>query len=124
MDIAMLIIIALGAFAFGVVMGWITYRTLRRKEGGTGLSDIATVGGAVAGAWVTSLFPAESLAFGTYCIGLALGFFLYLRTALKLSKEVGDTEKVLDWLGTARGTQTDRSAGSSSGSGLPPTAGN
>jgi hypothetical protein len=123
MDVVMLIIVAVGALAFGIVMGWITYRTLRRKEGGTGLSDIATVGGAVAGAWVTSLFPAGSLAFGAYCIGLALGFFLYLRTALKLSKEVGETEKILDWLGTARETQTERSAGSSSSSGLPPTAG-
>jgi O-antigen/teichoic acid export membrane protein len=124
MNIVILIIVAVGAFAFGVVMGWITYRTLRRKEGGTGLSDIATVGGAVAGAWVTSLFPAESLAFGAYCIGLAVGFFTYLRTALKLSKEVGETEKVLDWLGTTREVKPDSEASTPSGSGLPPTAGN
>lgn len=121
MQIAMIIVLAVGAFAFGVVMGWITYRTLRRKEGGTGLSDIATVGGAVAGAWVTSLFPAESLAFGAYCIGLAVGFFAYLRTALRLAEQVGETDSVLDWLGRAGNNNSDTPPQTSTG--LPPTAG-
>jgi hypothetical protein len=31
-----------GAVCFGLVVGWITYRTLRRREGVAALSDIAT----------------------------------------------------------------------------------
>jgi len=66
----------IGALCFGLVVGWITYRTLRRKEGATALSDIASVIGAVGGAAVTTLFTTESL-FGMYSIGLAIGFFGY-----------------------------------------------
>ena len=69
-----------GAFCFGLVVGWITYRTLRRTKT-NGLSDIATVIGAVGGAAVLSLFPAETNAFGAYSIGLAIGFFAYLAVA-------------------------------------------
>jgi hypothetical protein len=29
-----------GAICFGAVVGWVTYRTLRRKEGAVLLSDI------------------------------------------------------------------------------------
>jgi hypothetical protein len=67
----------IGAFCFGLVVGWVTYSTLRRAQRG-GLSDIATVIGAVAGAAVTGLFPTSTGSFGAYCIGLALGFFGYL----------------------------------------------
>lgn len=70
----------LGALSFGLVVGWITYRTLRRTKP-TGLSDIATVIGAVGGVAVISLFPKEDGAFSSYCIGLAIGFFGYLITA-------------------------------------------
>jgi hypothetical protein len=33
----------LGAICFGLVIGWITYRTLRRAAGAVGLTDLATV---------------------------------------------------------------------------------
>jgi len=69
-----------GALCFGLVVGWITYRTMRRTET-SGLSDIATVIGAVGGAAVLSLFPAQTDAFGVYSIGLAIGFFAYLIVA-------------------------------------------
>jgi uncharacterized membrane protein YeaQ/YmgE (transglycosylase-associated protein family) len=64
-----------GAVAFGLVIGWITYRTLRRNKEGAGISDIAAVVGAVGGATVTGLF--ESAVFWAYAIGLAIGFFGY-----------------------------------------------
>jgi len=73
---------ACGALCFGFVIGWITYRTLRRREGAAALSDIATVLGAVGGAAVTKLFSGD--AFGYYSIGLLCGFFLYLVIALWL----------------------------------------
>ena len=80
----MLAILATGAFWFGVVIGFITYRTLRHKKD-SGISDIAAVIGAVGGAAIVALFPADSSRFDSYAIGLAVGFFLYLGIALLLS---------------------------------------
>ena len=79
-----------GALFFGVVVGWVTYGSLRRGNR-SGLTDITTVIGAVGGAAVTKLFPTESGAFGAYCIGLAIGFFTYLKAATKPNAP--------DWLG-------------------------
>jgi uncharacterized membrane protein YeaQ/YmgE (transglycosylase-associated protein family) len=79
-----------GAACFGLVVGWIVYRTLRRTDT-TGLSDIATVIGAVAGAAVTGIFDSEDL-FGYYAVGLAVGFFGYLLTAITVFKDI-------TWLG-------------------------
>jgi hypothetical protein len=66
-----------GSVLFGVVVGWVTYRTLVRRAGAVALSDIATVIGAVGGGAVVSLFDNKHL-FGLYAIGLAIGFFAYL----------------------------------------------
>jgi len=87
-----------GAALFGVVTGWVTYRTLRRTKP-NGLSDIATVLGAVGGATVTGLFPKESEAFGWYGIGLAVGFFLYLIIAAVAGRR--DNLPLNEWLGEA-----------------------
>ena len=83
-----------GAACFGVVVGWVTYRTLRRRGGGAELGDIASVIGAVGGAAVTTLFSSGKV-FGLYCIGLAIGFFGYLVTALILEGR----RSVADWMG-------------------------
>ncbi|MGB2678400.1 MAG: hypothetical protein WAN12_15045 [Candidatus Acidiferrum sp.] len=80
-----------GAFCFGIVVGWVTYRTLRRTPT-NGLSDIATVIGAIGGATVTALFTHESGDFGMYCIGLLIGFFGYLIVATKKDSP--------DWMGS------------------------
>jgi uncharacterized membrane protein YeaQ/YmgE (transglycosylase-associated protein family) len=76
-----MLLTGIGALCFGLVVGWISYRTLRRKEGAAALSDIATVIGAIGGAAVTTLFKSEVL-FGLYCIGLAVGFFAYFVVGL------------------------------------------
>ena len=73
-------LLLVGALCFGIVIGWVTYRALRFATN-KGLSDIATVIGAVGGAAVTALFPKETGSFGAYCIGLFIGFFAYLRSA-------------------------------------------
>ena len=83
-----------GAFAFGLVIGWVTYRTLRRREGSSALSDIATVIGAVGGAAVLALFKTTEL-FAAYSIGLAVGFFFYFITSLFVS----DPAAVKKWMG-------------------------
>ena len=69
--------VEIGAFCFGLVIGWVTYRTLRRSGETVALSNIATVIGAVGGGAVTGLFKSELL-FAWYSIGLTVGFFLYL----------------------------------------------
>jgi hypothetical protein len=81
---------AAGAFCFGLVIGWVTYRTLRRTGETVPVSSIASVVGAVGGAAVTGLFHGHL--FGWYCIGLAIGFFGYLGLAATRLKDV-------PWLG-------------------------
>ncbi|GAA3103022.1 hypothetical protein GCM10010520_55170 [Rhizobium viscosum] len=67
---------AIGAICFGIVVGWVTYRTIRRQKQAVNLSDIAAVLGAIGGGAVTALFSGDMFSF--YSIGLLLGFFGYL----------------------------------------------
>jgi NhaP-type Na+/H+ or K+/H+ antiporter len=105
-----IVLTLLGAFAFGIVVGWVTYRTLRRATV-SGLSDIATVIAAIGGAAVTALFDKASGAFGVYCVGLAIGFFAYLRTATQAGAP--------DWLGPAPGIGGQAAGGGVTGGGPP-----
>ncbi|MBO3752682.1 hypothetical protein J5X84_42095 [Streptosporangiaceae bacterium NEAU-GS5] len=89
----------IGAAAFGVVVGWITYRTLRRREDPAQLSDLAAVIGAVSGGAVTAIPFEDPDVFAAYSIGLAVGFFGYLFTSLLL---VRDKQKADEWLGEPR----------------------
>jgi uncharacterized membrane protein YeaQ/YmgE (transglycosylase-associated protein family) len=67
----------IGALLFGVIVGWISYRTLRRQGETVALSNIASVIAAIGGAAVTGLFNTPEI-FSWYCIGLFAGFFGYL----------------------------------------------
>jgi hypothetical protein len=66
-----------GAFAFGTVIGWVTYFTMRYSKEHA-MSDIAVAVGAVGGAAVLKLFSAGSALFPAYSLGLATGFFVYV----------------------------------------------
>lgn len=66
-----------GALAFGAVIGWVTYFTMRYSKQHA-MSDVAVVLGAVGGAAVLKLFSAESGLFALYSLGLAGGFFVYV----------------------------------------------
>ena len=91
---AVVTIFNVGAVCFGVVVGWVTHRTLRRKQAGAAISDIAAVVGAVGGGAVLGIFK-SGYSFGWYAIGLAGGFFLYFIIAL-----LGhDNERVDDLMG-------------------------
>ncbi|MBI3699108.1 MAG: hypothetical protein HY242_01505 [Afipia sp.] len=82
----------IGALCFGIIIGWITYRTLRRQGETVALSNIASVIAAIGGGAVTALFNSPAL-FGWYCIGLFFGFFGYLtlgNTWLKGTGWLGD----------------------------------
>jgi hypothetical protein len=76
---------SLGPGAFGLVVGWVCYRTLRRKTDGVALGDIAGVIGAIGGATVVALF--KNGAFNAYCVGLAIGFFAYLIVGMIIDKQ-------------------------------------
>jgi len=81
-----------GPLLFGVVIGWITYRTLRRTNETVAISNIASVIAAVGGGDVTTLFK-DANAFAWYSIGLEVGFFLYLILGATVLKDT-------PWLGT------------------------
>jgi hypothetical protein len=66
-----------GPFWFGVVIGFVTYRTLKHKKD-AGISDIASVIGAAGGAAIVGLFPVAGGRFDQYAIGFAIGFFAFL----------------------------------------------
>jgi hypothetical protein len=93
MEVAMTITI-IGAAFFGLVVGWVAYRTLRRKEGNVGLSDLSTFIGIVGGGAITALFK-EAGIFGSYAIGLAVGFFAYFIVALVLEGR----KNTVTWMG-------------------------
>jgi hypothetical protein len=86
----------LGAAAFGLVVGWITYRTLRRREGGAQISDLSAVIAAIGGGAVTAFPFDDPDVFGAYAIGLAVGFFGYLAMASLL---VRDKRKIDEFMG-------------------------
>lgn len=71
-------VMAVGALCFGVVVSYITYRTLIRTTGNTHISDLTTVIGAIGGGAVTALVgPKHGDEFGWYAIGLAGGLAVY-----------------------------------------------
>ncbi|HEY5178186.1 MAG TPA: hypothetical protein VIJ07_00160 [Dermatophilaceae bacterium] len=85
-------IASIGATCFGVVIGYVTYRTLVRKDDSS-ISDIASVVAAVGGGVVTQLFgPASADRFGWYAIGLLCGMavFLVLRIVLERPSTPGE----------------------------------
>ncbi len=49
----------LGAFFFGLLLGWICYRTLRLNAGASVLAEIATIIGVLGGAAVLALFKSD-----------------------------------------------------------------
>ncbi|MCF6476056.1 hypothetical protein FAF44_48115 [Nonomuraea sp. MG754425] len=70
----------IGAICFGLVIGWITYGSLRHRRPGespAALADLAAVLAAVGGGLVTALLGSPAM-FGGYAVGLAVGFFGYL----------------------------------------------
>lgn len=66
-----------GAACFGVVVGYITYRTLARTVGKATISDIAAVVGALGGGAITKLYEPNSSGFAWYSIGLLAGMMVF-----------------------------------------------
>jgi len=68
----------IGAFCFGLLVGWYVYYINRYRKGDVQWSDLVTLLGIIGGTAILALFPQGTDLFGAYGIGLALGFFLYL----------------------------------------------
>jgi hypothetical protein len=77
----------LGAAGFGAIVGWNLYYINRYRRDEVHLSDLVTLIGAIGGAAVTALFPAKTVLFGAYGIGLAIGFFGYFAMLLIFVKK-------------------------------------
>jgi NhaP-type Na+/H+ or K+/H+ antiporter len=110
-----LVLNLIGAFVFGVFVGWVTSSIFRRAKRNT-ITDISAVIGAVAGAAVIGLFSKESGAFGVYSIGLPIGFFIYIFVATRRG--------AARWLGAESGDDTvnhDDPSRSARNDPLPPT---
>ncbi|OGF58674.1 MAG: hypothetical protein A2Y62_03990 [Candidatus Fischerbacteria bacterium RBG_13_37_8] len=82
----------IGALAFGLVIGWVTYFILRRAQP-KALTDISTLIGILGGATITGLFNQQGKIFAGYAIGLAIGFFSYFIVFLSIvgKSSIGDT---------------------------------
>lgn len=77
-------ILTIGTLCFGLLIGYITYRTLARTDEAS-ISDLAAVIGAVGGGVVTSLIRPHTEDFGWYAIGLVIGFAAYGGIFLKMN---------------------------------------
>jgi hypothetical protein len=67
----------IGAFGFGLLVGWYVYYINRYRKGDVQWSDLVTLLGIIGGTAILSLFPEGTDLFGAYGLGLAVGFFAY-----------------------------------------------
>lgn len=67
----------IGAFGFGLLVGWYVYYINRYRKGDVQWSDLVTLLGLIGGTAILSLFPQGTDLFGAYGLGLAIGFFAY-----------------------------------------------
>lgn len=75
-----------GAAAFGAVVGWLTYRIVRRSSESSGISDLVTVIAALGGGVVVDTRFAKAELFAAYGLGLAVGFFGYFVAGLLIER--------------------------------------
>jgi hypothetical protein len=74
-----------GAVVFGVVIGYLSYRTLVRTTDKAAISDLATVIGAVGGGAVTKIYDPAGTSFAYYVFGLAGGFIIFFLLFLAMN---------------------------------------
>jgi hypothetical protein len=78
-------VIEAGAAVFGLVVGFITYRTLVRTSDKTAITDLAAVLGAIGGGAVTKLYDPAGEPFAWYAFGLAGGVLLFFLAFLAMN---------------------------------------
>jgi len=70
-------VLTVGTICFGLLFGYITYRTLARTTASASVSDLAAVISSVGGGAVTAIVKPGTDLFGWYAIGLLVGFVVY-----------------------------------------------
>ena len=97
----MVVVTAVGALVFGLVVGFITYRTLVRTTEKAAITDLVAVVGVLGGGVVTNLYDPAGVQFAGYAIGLALGMAVFFLAYWKMNgrkaiaKVMGDETIVL-----------------------------
>jgi hypothetical protein len=86
--------VSIGMTCFGLLLGYITYRTLIRTVGKASIHDLTVVVAAIGGGAVTTLARPDTNAFGWYAIGLLTGFVAYA-VVFALTHDKSDVAKVL-----------------------------
>lgn len=81
----------IGAAFFGVVVGYITYRTLARTADKAAISDLVAVIGAIGGGAITKLYEPGTTAFAWYAIGLLIGMAIFFGLYFLLNGRVALT---------------------------------
>ena len=66
-----------GSLIFGIVVGYITYRTLARTTDKAAVSDLSAVIAAIGGGAVVKLYSPNSHLFAWYAIGIAGGMIIF-----------------------------------------------
>jgi hypothetical protein len=103
-----------GPLVFGVVVGFVTYRTLIRTTQKTSIGDLATIITAIAGGAITKLFGADQRSFAWYAIGLACGLAIYFLIYLKMNGRK-KTAKVMGGVVGEDGSAADTGGGTEGG---------
>jgi hypothetical protein len=66
-----------GMLCFGILIGFVTYRTLIRTTDKSSINDLTIVVGAIGGGAITAIVHPVTDAFAWYAIGLLGGFTIY-----------------------------------------------
>jgi len=78
-------VLIIGTICFGLLVGYITYRTLVRTTDKASISDLAAVISAIGGGGITAIVRPGSTLFGWYAISLLIGFAAYAALYLKMN---------------------------------------
>jgi hypothetical protein len=118
--------VAYGSIGFGMVIGWVTYYTMRKNTQERTLADITVILSALVGPAVLAVFPApqegKQTMFGYYGIGLAIGFFAYYIVFVLLLWKSPDKliRSVFSTSPTTGGAMRDKATKSKEDAALPP----
>ena len=74
-----------GALVFGLVVGFITYRTLVRTTDKAAITDLTAVIAAIGGGTVTRLYDPSGTPFAWYAIGLGFGMLVFFLAFWKMN---------------------------------------
>ncbi len=91
-----MVVTAVGALVFGLVVGFITYRTLVRTADKAAVTDLVAVVGVLGGGVVTTLYHPAGEPFAWYAIGLALGMTGFFLAYWKMNGKKALAEVMVD----------------------------